>query len=136
MVERELDDGKRIAQLLASEVSGRESGPFDRAAVTDADPDVEATLAGAHAYDVTFEDERIASVYVLPERVRVEFVTGLDAAKRAADDAGLRARPRAASPPALLVFVEDGAEAKRVLPRLRGRARRVSAARVATKQYV
>ncbi|GGM55881.1 hypothetical protein J2752_000804 [Halarchaeum rubridurum] len=116
MVERALDDGTRIAQLLASELTGRETGPFADAAVTDADPDVEATPDGARAYDVTLGEARVASVFVLPERVRVEFAAGLDAAKRAADDADLRARPRATDPPALLVFVADGADAKRVLP--------------------
>jgi len=130
MVERELDDGTRIAQLLASELTGREAGPFADAVVTDADPDVEATPDGARAYEVTFGDVRVASVFVLPERVRVEFAIGLDAAKRAADDADLRTRPRATTPPSLLVFVEDGAEAKRVLPVFR------AALDAAREQYV
>ncbi|GGL26475.1 hypothetical protein GCM10009037_07600 [Halarchaeum grantii] len=115
MVERELSDGVRIAQLLASELTGRELGPFADVTVTDADPDVEATPEGARAYAVTRGDERVATVFVQPERARVELFVGLDAATRAADDAGLRARPRAATPPALLVFVENGAHAKRVL---------------------
>lgn len=119
MVDRALSDGTRIAQLLASEITGREAGPFAHAAVTDADPDVEATPDGARAYDVIDENQRVASVFVLPERVRVDIVAGLDAAKHAADDANLRARLRPSTPPALLVFVEDGAEVKRVLPVVR-----------------
>lgn len=120
MVERALSDGKRIAQLLASELTGREAPPFDAVAVTDADPDVEPSPDGARAYDVRRStddgDERVATVFVLPERARVEFAVGLDAATRAAADAGLRVRPKATTPPALLVFVADGAEVKRVLP--------------------
>ncbi|WP_435099785.1 hypothetical protein [Halarchaeum sp. P4] len=115
MVERELDDGVRIAQLLASELTGRAIPPFDDVAVTDADSDVEPTPEGARAYDVTHDGERVATVYVMPERARLELFVGLEAAKRAADDVGLRARPRASTPPALVVFVENGAHAKRVL---------------------
>jgi len=117
MVERELSDGVRVAQLLASELTGRESAPFDDVAVSDADPDVEPTEAGARAYEVTRGGTPVASVFVQPTRARVEFRAGvaLDAAKRAAGDAGLRARPRETSPPGLVVFVENGAHAKRVL---------------------
>jgi len=117
MVERELSDGVRVAQLLASELTGRTSAPFDDVAVSEADPDVQPTAEGARAYDVTLGGDPVASVFVQPTRARVEFRanTSLDAAKRAAEDAGLRARPRETSPPGLVVFVENGAHAKRVL---------------------
>ncbi|OYR39766.1 hypothetical protein [Halorubrum sp. Hd13] len=84
----------------------------------------------------------VAEVYVHPDRVRVEFVGGdadreTDAvdpsdapdssdpsdapdipglAAAAADEAGLRVRPKAVRPPRTLVFVEDGAQVKRALP--------------------
>jgi hypothetical protein len=132
MVADRLTDGIRIGQLLASEVSGNE-GRLRALALADADPDVEPTADGALAYrivrvvdgDATEADERaVAEVYVQPDRVRIEFVGG-DAdspddsptvTAAAADEAGLRVRPKAVHPPRTLVFVEDGAQVKRVLP--------------------
>lgn len=129
MTSDRLDDGKRIAQLLASELDGR-GGTLADVSVTDADPDVEPTADGAFAYAVTVggggsrdeseendrRDERIAEVYVQPDRVRIEFLAGQEAAVEAAGDAGLRVRPKASRPPRTLVFVEDGAEVKRAVP--------------------
>lgn len=122
MVERRLSDGKRIAQLLASEIEGL-GGPLDPAAVVDAEPDVEPTVDGAFAYAVAVDavapetedgSERIAAVFVQPERVRVEFVVGQRRAARTASEEDLRVRPKASHPPRTLVFVEDGADVKRV----------------------
>lgn len=113
MVEDRETDGKRIAELLASELSGHGNPPYDALAVTGADPDVEPTTDGAHAYDVEYRGERLARVFVQPDRARVELSAGLDAAREAATDAGLRVRPVASDPPRLVAFVESGAEAKR-----------------------
>lgn len=110
-----LRDGHRIAQLLASEL---ESGASpDALAVTDADPEVEPTPEGALAYRVrdADADEEIAAVYVQPDRARVEFRVAPAAVVDAAEQEGLRVRPKAAEPPQTIVFVEDGAEVKRVL---------------------
>ncbi|MFB6073340.1 MAG: hypothetical protein ABEJ88_10300 [Halobacterium sp.] len=115
MVEDEITDGKRIAELLSSEVTGHEEGAFGSLAVTNANPDVEPTGEGAHGYDVERDGERLASVYVQPERVRVELVDGLEAAREAAARRDLRVRPVASEPPRLLVFVASGAEVKRAL---------------------
>ena len=54
-------------------------------------------------------------MYVQPDRVRVEFVTAVDAVSDAARERELRVRPKAVRPPRTLVFVEDGAQVKRVL---------------------
>lgn len=122
MVERRLSDGKRIAQLLASEIEGL-GGPLEPAAVVDAEPDVEPTVDGAFAYAVAVDAagaesgddaERIATVFVQPERVRVEFAVGQQRAAQAASEGDLRVRPKATQPPRTLVFVEDGADVKRV----------------------
>ncbi|MUW15935.1 hypothetical protein GJ633_16035 [Halorubrum sp. CBA1125] len=129
MVDERLTDGVRIAQLLASEIAGNE-GRLRDLAVDDADPDVEPTVDGALAYRVVrdagavedasaVEDadaDPIAEVYVQPERVRVEFASAPDAVADAAVDGGLRVRPKAVRPPRTLVFVEDGAQVKRLLP--------------------
>lgn len=129
MVEQRLSDGTRIAQLLASEIEGL-GGPLASASVVDATPDVEPTPAGAFAYAVGIgEDdeisaeggnnngdgaEQIAEVFVYPERIRVEFGASQQLAAAAADENGLRARPKASQPPRTLVFIEDGAAIKRM----------------------
>jgi hypothetical protein len=115
MVENTETDGKRLAELLSSEVTGHENAPYDVLAVTNADPDVEPTTDGARAYDVERDGERLASVYVQPDRARVELYDGLEAAERQAEDGDLRARPVGGQPPRLLVFVTTGAEVKRAL---------------------
>ncbi|MBP1987591.1 hypothetical protein [Halolamina salifodinae] len=109
-------DGHRIAELLASEL---ESGASpDALAVIDADPEVEPVPEGALAYRVrdTAADEEIAAVYVQPDRAHVEFSVAPAAVAETAEAEGLRARPKAAHPPQTIVFVEDGAQAKWILP--------------------
>lgn len=115
MVEDRITDGKRIAELLSSEVTGHERAPYDELAVADANPDVEPTTDGARAYDVERDGQRLARVFVQADRVRVEVDEGLEAARAAAEDAGLRVRPVASEPPRLVVFVEYGAAVKRAL---------------------
>ncbi len=115
MAEERLTDGVRIAQLLASEVTGNH-GRLRDLSVTDADPDVEPTPDGALAYALVDGSNRLGEVFVQPDRVRVEFRVAPDAAADAAGTAGLRVRPKATQPPRTLVFVESGAEVKRVLP--------------------
>lgn len=153
MVEDRITDGRRIAELLASEIEGRTDGDLGRFAVSNANHDVEPTVDGARAYDLvridgenrtggddrTEEGDRFdendqidegdrtekerqiveggqfARVFVHPDRVHVEFGAGRSAAVEAAERAGLRVRPKATRPPKTLVFVESGAEVKRVI---------------------
>jgi hypothetical protein len=114
MVTRELDDGVRIAQLLASDLVGHE-GALAGATVTDADPDVDPTTDGARAYRVRADGTGLATVFVHPDRARIEFEADPETALDAADEAGLRVRPKAVDPPRTVVFVENGAEVKRAL---------------------
>ncbi|WP_096395397.1 hypothetical protein [Halorubrum trapanicum] len=122
MVTDRLADGVRIAELLASEVTGNESD-LRGLAVVDADREVEPTADGALAYRIAREEsgtdedatETVAEVYVQPDRVRVEAIAAPDAAAEAARAVDLRARPKAVHPPRTLVFVEDGAGVKRAL---------------------
>ncbi|WP_411964264.1 hypothetical protein [Haloferax sp. YSMS24] len=120
MVVDRLTDGTRIAQLLASELTGHEAA-FATLSVVDADTDVEPTDDGALAYAVAAADadERVAEVYVQPDRARVEFLAHPDVTAEAASDEGLRVRPKAVRPPRTLVFVEDGAQVKWILPAFR-----------------
>lgn len=143
MVHDEITDGERIGQLLSSEIHGHERGGLGRLAVVDADSDVEPTEAGAFAYAVAFDPDRreegdergaeddkngaegdeadgadgqrIAEVYLHPDRAHVEFRAGVDRAVETAEDEGLRVRPKAVEPPQALVFVENGAEVKAAL---------------------
>ncbi|MFB6165643.1 MAG: hypothetical protein ABEJ31_10835 [Haloarculaceae archaeon] len=116
MVDERITDGKRIAQLLASELSGRESGPLGALAVVDADPDADPTPDGTFAYGVDRDGERLADVFVQPDRARVELRRNVEAAMAAAErvreGTALRARPKAVDPPRALVFVESGAAVK------------------------
>ena len=118
MVVDRLRDGVRIAQLLASEVTG-DQGRLNALTLTDADTDVEPTLDGALAYRITREDEPIVDAYVQPDRLRLEFRAAIDAVAEVASDAGLRVRPAGGESPRTLVFLENGAAVKRVLPALR-----------------
>lgn len=122
MVEDRITDGRRIGELLASEVEGR-SGPLSSLSVVEVVPDADPSPDGTRAFDVADDDEAVASVLLLPDRVLVEVRADPDRALAAARDVGLRARPRATDPPRTLVFVESGAEVKRasdVLGRLAG----------------
>lgn len=115
MVQDRLTDGRRIGQLLASEIRGRERGPLGRLAVVDV-RDVAGTAFGELAFGVSAGGRRVADVYVHDDRVRVEFREAPDAAVDAGRKAGLQTRPKAVHPPQTVVFVEDGVAVKRVLP--------------------
>ncbi|THE63642.1 hypothetical protein D8Y22_17675 [Salinadaptatus halalkaliphilus] len=125
MVEEQISDGKRIAQLLASELEGRNDGGLEAVVVTNADRDVEPTADGARAYDIAFADtdadpdddaetgRRFASVFVQDDRARLEVETSQETAAETARKSELRVRPKATEPPRTLVFVENGAAVKR-----------------------
>ena len=76
MVEDRVTDGKRIAQLLASELSGLETGPLAAVAVADADPDAEPTPGGTVAYRVTYRDEQVGTARIYPERAVLSLSAG------------------------------------------------------------
>jgi hypothetical protein len=119
MVEERVTDGRRIAQLLASEVRGRERGPLGWLSIADVH-DVEGSAHGEFAFGVDAHTDagayRVADVYVHDDRARVEFREAPDAAADAGRKAGLRTRPKAVHPPRTVVFLEDGVAAKRALP--------------------
>lgn len=109
MVEDAVRDGERIGELLSSEVHGHERGALGDLSVADADRDAEATPDGTFAYAVEFEPSvppggtgpsagrgtvgrRVAEAYLHPDRLRVEFLAGREAAVEAAEAEGLNAR--------------------------------------------
>lgn len=139
MVQDRLSDGKRIAQLLASELTGDQS-TLANVVVADADPDVEATEDGAFAYrvvhvadsdalgtddrgrptlaadspgDINAELREIATIFVQPDRARVVFSLAPERATEAAADTELQLRSTDAADTTLLVT--DGVEAKRIV---------------------
>lgn len=67
MVRDEITDGRRIAQLLSSELTGLARGPLSDVHVVDADPDVSPTPAGATAYAIEQGDGRLGTVAVRPD---------------------------------------------------------------------
>jgi len=71
MVKDRIADGRRIGQLLASELTGLQRGPLADVSVVDADRDVEPTADGAFAYRVTADDTEVAVVEVTPETARL-----------------------------------------------------------------
>jgi hypothetical protein len=115
MVEDRTTDGRRIAELLASELDGREDGALGAVAIVNADRDVEPSVEGGRAYDIVVagDEDPFARAFVQPDRLRLEFDRGQETAAETAEDVGLRVRPKATTPPRTLVFVEDGAQVKR-----------------------
>ncbi|RNJ25863.1 hypothetical protein [Halosegnis longus] len=113
MVEDRTTDGTRIAELLSSEIHGRESGALGSLTVTDADREVEPREDGAYAFTVSRDDAPVATIHIHPDRIHLEIATTPDRVTELAGDLGLRVRPKAVEPPQTLVFIEDGAEVKR-----------------------
>jgi len=129
VVTERVTDGRRIAQLLASELRGRTDGPLERVSVVDV-RDAEGTPEGSFAYGIAVdagegvgetespEDagddrRRLADAYVHETRAHLEIRGRPEAAARAGERAGLRVRPVLGDPPRTLLFAESGVEAKR-----------------------
>lgn len=71
MVEDTVADGKRVAQLLASECAGLELGPLADLTVDDASPDAVPSEGGTDAYRLVYRGEPVAVVSMFPDRVRL-----------------------------------------------------------------
>lgn len=115
MVEDEIRDGRRIAELLSSEVDGREDAALARIELEVIDEDADGTPYGEHAYDVTIDGDVLASVHVHEDRIHLEFRQGIETAAEGGEKLDLRVRPKATDPPRTLVFVERGADVKRAV---------------------
>lgn len=122
MVEDRTTDGVRIAQLLSSELDGREDPPLDSLVVVNANRDVEPSEDGTLAYEVEQNSgpngKHVASVFVHPDRIRMELTEGIESAEKTAREADLLVRPKAVEPPRVLIFVEQGAHVKRAVDAL------------------
>ncbi|PSP17704.1 hypothetical protein BRC62_04335 [Halobacteriales archaeon QH_10_67_13] len=76
MVEDRITDGKRIAELLSSELEGLETGPLAAVSVVDADPELTPTPEGAPAYRVSHRDRVVGRVVCYPDRAVFEPTAG------------------------------------------------------------
>lgn len=113
MVEGRITDGMRIAQLLASELTGLSTPPMDRVAVTDADPDAEPSEAGEFAYTIVINDGRVGKVFVHESRARVDFSVPRDDVDVSDEADGLSVG--STDDGSLRVHVEYGAAVKRAV---------------------
>jgi hypothetical protein len=75
MVKHRITDGKRIAQLLASELTGLRTGGLDAVSVEQAEPDAMPSDTGTLAYRIVEDGTPLASVSLYPSYAEVEFVT-------------------------------------------------------------
>jgi hypothetical protein len=73
MVEGSISDPTRVAQLLASELTGLSTSPLDRVGVVDADESAEPTPEGTVAYAIAVDDATVGRVLLYPDTVTVAF---------------------------------------------------------------
>ena len=71
MVEDSISDPTRVAQLLASELTGLETPPLDRVSVVDADDSAEPTPDGTVAYAIAADSTTVGRVLLYPETATV-----------------------------------------------------------------
>jgi len=112
MVEDRVTDGKRIAQLLSSELSGRETGPLGSVTVVDADRRAEPSESGAEAYGIAVEGTRVGTVRIYPEHASLRLAAGADTAVGTAANSGIPARREGDD---AVLRVESGVAVKRAV---------------------
>jgi hypothetical protein len=111
MVEDRVTDGKRIAQLLSSELTGLETGSLAHVAVVDADPDAEPSEDGTVAYTVVAADQRIGDVVLYPDAAELTIERGIETARETARWSAIPVAPTSGDD--LAVTMESGAAVKR-----------------------
>jgi hypothetical protein len=72
MVQDRITDSTRIAQFLASELTGLETGVLAELTVSDVDDDAEPSPEGTQAYRIDHGEESVACVVLYPERVTLQ----------------------------------------------------------------
>lgn len=75
MVEDVITDGRRIAELFASELTGLKRGPLAAVDIVDADADATPTADGAFAYAIEHEGERVGTVAIRPDAAVLDLGT-------------------------------------------------------------
>jgi hypothetical protein len=72
MVEDRITDGKRIAELLASELSGLDTGSLEQVAIVDAERSATPSETGTQAYRLTYRGDALARVLIYPDHAEVD----------------------------------------------------------------
>ncbi len=109
MVEDSLTAPRRVAELLASEFTGLETGPLADLAVVDASPDASPPPGGTRAYALDYRDRRFGSVSLYPGHVMVSLSVDATALP---EETPL---PVEATGEGVRVRVEDGVAVKRAV---------------------
>ena len=73
MVEDSITDGKRIAQLLASEITGLQRGRLATLSIEEANPDAMPSDTGTLAYQIVAGQSALADVSLYPSYIELEF---------------------------------------------------------------
>jgi hypothetical protein len=73
MVKDTVSDPTRVAQLLASELTGLETAPLDRVGVADADDSAKPAPDGTLAYRIAVDGTPVARVELFPGTVTIVF---------------------------------------------------------------
>ncbi|WP_459191902.1 hypothetical protein [Halosimplex sp. J119] len=107
-------DGTALADRLAAAIEGDEDERVSLS-VVDRRSGIEPTADGAFAYAIDCTGGQLAEVFVHPDRIHVEFTSGVERAANGGERAGLRVRPKAVRPPRTLVFVESPGEIEAAL---------------------
>lgn len=115
MVDNQVSDGTRIAELLASELDGRTDGWFDQVTIANVNHDVEPAVEGRAAYDIVSNEDTLGTVYLQPNRVRFEVTARIGDLQAAADEVGLPVRSKSSTPPIVAILLENGAAVKKSL---------------------
>jgi len=116
MVEDVIRDPDRIAALLRAELEGLEEPPFDQYTVQST---AETEQPGTPAFSVTSQGETVLKATKGPERLTLEIKSDPETVAIAAEEVGLRSRPKATQPPATVLFVDRAADVKRAIDVLR-----------------
>jgi hypothetical protein len=72
MVKDSITDPKRVAQLLASELTGLQTPPLDRVTVVDADESATPSPDGTTAYAIAVDERTVGRVLLYPDSALVE----------------------------------------------------------------
>ena len=112
MVDEKITDGKRIAQLLASELNGLESGVLNSVSVVDAEPDAAPDESGSEAYRIVYGESPVAVVSMFPTETRVTFRIAVPWPEE-------RRRPETVAESGTALVISSGAEVKRAVDAIR-----------------
>jgi hypothetical protein len=119
MVDTHINNGYRIAELLASEITGHKAA-LAPLSVVDADPDVTPTEDGAFTYHISHAavNDHVATVYAHVEHIRVVIKLAATAAAETASDTEVCVCSDTDGRPSgqTIITIDNGAEVKRSLP--------------------